>query len=90
MQAVWIFLTAFPCYVINQLPLAKHAPFGWIDRVGFALWVVGFSMEAIADLQKIQWQNKMGDKRHSEFINQGLWSVSRHPNYFGEGSYHFF
>jgi steroid 5-alpha reductase family enzyme len=56
-----------------------------IDRIGFVLWLAGFSIEAIADFQKIQWQNKLGEKRKSEFINEGLWSLSRHPNYFGEG-----
>jgi protein-S-isoprenylcysteine O-methyltransferase Ste14 len=92
-QALWVFLTALPVFVVNQLPITAHASFGWIgilllliiDGIGFVLWFVGLSIEGIADLQKIQWQSKLGEKRHSEFINEGLWSLSRHPNYFGEG-----
>jgi steroid 5-alpha reductase family enzyme len=60
-----------------------------IDGIGLALWVVGFSMEAIADLQKVRWQGQLGEKRHTEFIHHGLWSLSRHPNYFGEGNVSF-
>ncbi|CAE7448409.1 putative hypothetical protein [Symbiodinium microadriaticum] len=52
-----------------------------LDYVGISLWVVGFLLETIADLQKQQWSMIKADKK---FIKTGLWSISRHPNYFGE------
>ena len=50
--------------------------------VGFLVWLFGFSVEVIADRQKSQF--KAQAENEGKFINTGLWSWSRHPNYFGE------
>ncbi|KAJ3326150.1 hypothetical protein HDV06_000026 [Boothiomyces sp. JEL0866] len=84
LQGVWVYLTAFPVYVVNVTPATDLAPIGLLDYIGFGMWLVGFGFETIADYQKIKWQNKLGNDRHKTFIADGLWSVSRHPNYFGE------
>jgi steroid 5-alpha reductase family enzyme len=47
-----------------------------------ALWIVGFITESTADFQKSAF--KSDAKNKGRFIDTGLWSVSRHPNYFGE------
>ena len=49
---------------------------------GCALWILGFVFEAIADKQKKCFSEIPENK--DKFITQGLWSISRHPNYFGE------
>ena len=49
---------------------------------GCALWVLGFAFEAIADKQKKSFSEIPENK--DKFITLGLWSISRHPNYFGE------
>jgi len=46
------------------------------------LWVLGFAFEAIADKQKKSFSEIPENK--DKFITIGLWSISRHPNYFGE------
>lgn len=50
--------------------------------VGFLVWLGGFAIEVIADRQKSAFNAKPENK--GRFIQSGLWSWSRHPNYFGE------
>jgi steroid 5-alpha reductase family enzyme len=50
--------------------------------VGLVVWIAGFSFEVIADEQKRKFRSQSSNKEH--FISIGLWSISRHPNYFGE------
>jgi steroid 5-alpha reductase family enzyme len=50
--------------------------------VGFAIWGIGFSIEAIADYQKYVFKKRPQNKLR--WIETGLWKYSRHPNYFGE------
>ena len=55
---------------------------GIIGVIGLVIWVVGFVIEVVADQQKTAFKaNPTNDGR---FITTGLWSWSRHPNYFGE------
>ena len=50
--------------------------------VGCALFIIGFSIEIIADRQKTAFRSIEENK--DKFITSGLWSKSQHPNYFGE------
>jgi steroid 5-alpha reductase family enzyme len=49
---------------------------------GFLVWLLGFAIEVIADRQKSIFKANPANK--DNFIQTGLWSWSRHPNYFGE------
>ena len=55
---------------------------GPLDALGLTLWVLGLSIEVIADHQKTQF--RADPRNDGRFITTGLWSWSRHPNYFGE------
>ena len=50
--------------------------------IGIVVWLFGFLFECIADYQKNEFKSKIENK--NQFITKGLWSLSRHPNYFGE------
>lgn len=54
------------------------------DVIGWIIWSVGFSVEAIADQQKLTFKNS--PENRGKWCNVGLWKYSRHPNYFGEVS----
>jgi steroid 5-alpha reductase family enzyme len=53
-----------------------------ITYIGIGLFIIGFSIEIIADHQKTVFRSNSENK--NKFITSGLWSKSRHPNYLGE------
>lgn len=74
-------INALPASLFSTLPTA----IGITDILGVLLFVGGFSFEVTADRQKNKWVQEKKTKKHSEeFLTRGLWSKSRHPNYFGE------
>ena len=50
--------------------------------IGMLVFIIGFVLEIIADMQKSRFRKNPENK--DQFITHGLWSYSRHPNYFGE------
>ena len=80
LSALWVFLTTVNAITI--ITLNSHDPLGLVFLLGFVLWILGFAFEAVADKQKKSFSEIPENK--DKFITQGLWSVSRHPNYFGE------
>ena len=60
--------------------MKARVPLGAFGLIGAYISGVGFIIEALADYQK--WQFKKSSKGKS-FCNVGVWSVSQHPNYFG-------
>ena len=79
-SAVWVFLTSINALtmIINNSPLFND-PFLY---VGLLVWITGFAFEVVADEQKRRFNSDSQNK--GLFISSGLWSLSRHPNYFGE------
>ncbi|KAK3832075.1 MAG: hypothetical protein JOS17DRAFT_742876 [Linnemannia elongata] len=93
-QGIWVALTALPVYMTNAIPASVHPDLGLQDCIGITLWGSGFAFQVIANYQKQKWRKEVGRDYKRSFISTGLWSLSRHPNYFGEcllwfGSYLF-
>jgi steroid 5-alpha reductase family enzyme len=79
-QALWVTFTMAAALIaittLNRKELDLFA------LIGFLIWVLGFTLEAVADAQKSRFNANPENK--GKFIQTGLWSRSRHPNYFGE------
>lgn len=75
--AVWtIFLPE--CLLASSTHNPAH---GWNDYLGYALFGVGLLIETVADLQKFLYKR---NEPKGKWCAVGVWSWSRHPNYFGE------
>lgn len=79
-QALWISFTLAAALV--AITSQTRVNFDAWAAVGLLVWIIGFAFEAIADAQKSQFN--ADPKNKGKFIHTGLWSRSRHPNYFGE------
>ena len=79
-QALWVTFTMAAALVAITTTTRKDLDvFG---LVGFLIWAFGFTFEVVADAQKSRFNVNPASK--GRFIQTGLWSRSRHPNYFGE------
>jgi steroid 5-alpha reductase family enzyme len=58
--------------------------FTCLDVTGAALWLVGFYFEAAGDLQLARFKANPANK--GKVMDRGVWSLTRHPNYFGDAA----
>jgi len=79
-QGLWVSFTMAAALVAITTTARKELDI--FALVGFLVWVFGFGIEVIADAQKSRFNADPANK--GKFIRTGLWSRSRHPNYFGE------
>lgn len=80
LQGLWVSLTLAAALV--AVTTAERVAVGTVTAIGLLVWVAGFGLEAVADAQKSRFRADPANK--GRFIHTGLWSWSRHPNYFGE------
>ncbi|WP_299080958.1 DUF1295 domain-containing protein [uncultured Paraglaciecola sp.] len=80
LQGLWVLMTAGAAFA--AITSGHQREFGIMGSVGLIVWSIGFAYEVIADNQKQQFRKQ--NNSNTDFIQTGLWSRSRHPNYFGE------
>ncbi|MCH6257242.1 DUF1295 domain-containing protein [Puniceicoccaceae bacterium K14] len=80
LQGLWVTFTS--AAAVAAITSSKTSEVGSYYYLGTVLWIAGFAIEAIADRQKKKFSSVPQNK--GRFIQSGLWSRSRHPNYFGE------
>jgi len=80
LQGLWVSLTL--AAALAAITADVRQTLGVPAFIGLALWSLGFGIEALADAQKRRFRSDPANK--GRFIRDGLWSWSRHPNYFGE------
>ena len=73
---------AFPIFIIAS---NSNQEFLVLEIVGLVIWILAFTMESIADFQKVGFLREMKkDGKQRQVCNVGLWKYCRHPNYFSE------
>jgi steroid 5-alpha reductase family enzyme len=80
LQALWVTLTLSTA--LAAMTGTQRVALGTVTAIGLLLWVAGIGFEATADAQKSRFRADPANE--GRFIHSGLWSWSRHPNYFGE------
>jgi len=80
LQGLWVAFTL--AAALAAITTSVRKGLGAFALVGALIWALGFAFEVIADDQKRRFKADPANK--GRFIQSGLWSRSRHPNYFGE------
>ena len=80
LQGMWVSMCLL-C-VLTALSSFSGVVLNSVFFIGLVLFILGFTIEVIADHQKTVFRRN--DSNKDKFISTGLWSFSRHPNYLGE------
>jgi steroid 5-alpha reductase family enzyme len=80
LQGLWVLLT-LSCG-LAAMTSSRPVPLGGFAAAGALVWVAGFALEVLADQQKRRF--RLDPSNEGRFIQSGVWTWSRHPNYFGE------
>ena len=79
-QAITLWIVSSPL-LLAQFD-AEPVGLGPIELLGLCVWLFGLAFEAVADWQLARFKNDPSSLHG--VMRSGLWSLSRHPNYFGE------
>jgi len=80
LQAVILWLVALP--LLFTASAAKASSLTALDGLGILLFVAGFTVEAVGDLQLQRFRDDPDNR--GRVLDRGLWRYTRHPNYFGD------
>ncbi|MEE1819902.1 DUF1295 domain-containing protein [Streptomyces sp. SP18ES09] len=78
LQGALVWLVSLPVQVASLVP----EPLGAAAYAGIALWAAGVTFEATGDYQLARFKADPANK--GRIMDRGLWSWTRHPNYFGD------
>ncbi len=83
LQASFLYIISLPIQIASyRLVLVTSTLDYTIYSIGLVLWIVGFIFEALGDAQLKAFKKNKDNK--GKLMTIGLWSWTRHPNYFGE------
>jgi steroid 5-alpha reductase family enzyme len=79
-QALALWFVSLPI----QVSAAAGAGVPVVAVVGVAVWLLGVAFEAVGDAELAAF--KADPDNRGKVMDRGLWSWTRHPNYFGDAS----
>jgi steroid 5-alpha reductase family enzyme len=79
-QALWVTFTVGAA--LAAITTTNRKALDVFALVGLLIWLLGFGIEVVADVQKSRFNAK--PENQGRYVRTGLWARSRHPNYFGE------
>ena len=81
---VYLLQGAIALMVATPIVAAFYRPDGFnlINFTGLLVWALGFVFELVADVQLAQFKARPDNR--GRILDEGLWGLSRHPNYFGD------
>ncbi|RZP07808.1 MAG: DUF1295 domain-containing protein [Flavobacteriales bacterium] len=80
LQGTWVSICS--ACAITAISTTEGIIMNELFIIGVITFIIGFLIEVVADNQKTKFRSISDNK--DKFIASGLWSYSRHPNYFGE------
>ncbi|MCX3063052.1 DUF1295 domain-containing protein [Streptomyces beihaiensis] len=78
LQGALVWLVSLPV----QAAQYTSRPLSVLAFVGTAVWCVGLFFEAVGDAQLARFKADAANR--GRVMDQGLWRLTRHPNYFGD------
>ncbi|EUJ36717.1 hypothetical protein BCAMP_10595 [Brochothrix campestris FSL F6-1037] len=78
-QGVILYVLSLPLFFMMT---AEPYPLHWWHYLGLLVWLIGAFYEVVGDWQLQQFKANPANK--GKLLTTGLWSTTRHPNYFGE------
>jgi steroid 5-alpha reductase family enzyme len=79
LQGALMFVVSLPV-TMGQRDTSASA--GFVVFLGFVVWAIGIYFEAVGDAQLARF--KRDPRNEGQIMDQGLWALTRHPNYFGD------
>lgn len=92
----WLIRSFFQIYILQWLLMqlvsipivlgitGQFVISAWMLYLGIFIWLTGFFFEAVGDYQLGVFKRNPVNK--GKLMTTGLWSLTRHPNYFGEAT----
>ena len=79
LQAALTWIVALPLWAVAR---PANPALGLIDALALGVWMVGFAFETMGDAQLAAFKRDPANR--GRLMTTGLWSWTRHPNYFGD------
>jgi steroid 5-alpha reductase family enzyme len=79
-QGLIMWVVSLPIQQTQAAP--EPTVLSWIEGAGVLLWAAGLCFESIGDCQLARFRADPANR--GQVMDRGLWSWTRHPNYFGD------